>query len=134
MPVRGTDPTRARRRADARRALWVLLGCALMRPAGVGLGRHPAPHASRPSVPATATVDLVRDPAWRLTMLPGVGLLRAEQIVRDRERNGALRSLAGLERVPGVGRGTVAGIRNAAGVAVRIDGRPVGCPDALAEP
>lgn len=43
--------------------------------------------------------------------LPGIGPLLAARITADRQKNGAFRSLKGLLRVPGIGRGKLAALR-----------------------
>jgi competence protein ComEA len=48
-------------------------------------------------------IDLDRAPAKEIELLPRIGPALAERIVRDRDSNGAFGSLAGLERVRGVG-------------------------------
>jgi len=50
-------------------------------------------------------IDLDRASAPDIARLPRVGLALAKTIVADRERNGPFRSLAGLDRVSGVGAG-----------------------------
>ncbi len=53
-------------------------------------------------------VDLNRAPWHELTNLPGIGEVRAREIVRDRERRGPFRDLRDLARVRGVGEVTIA--------------------------
>ncbi len=48
-------------------------------------------------------VDVDRASVLELRRIPGVGPALAARIVADRETNGAFGSLAGLDRVPGVG-------------------------------
>lgn len=63
--------------------------------------------------------DVNSAPARHLLLLPGVGPVRAEAIVADRERAGPYRSLAELERVRGVGPRTVARLRRVATAGAR---------------
>jgi competence ComEA-like helix-hairpin-helix protein len=120
--------------ADDRRAALVLLGLAA---AGLGVrivtGGTAAPGAvayrpvsgDRPAVESTAaraaalarplaageTIDVDVASADELVRLPRVGPGAAARIVRDREVNGPFGSLAGLERVTGLGATTLAALR-----------------------
>jgi competence protein ComEA len=57
-------------------------------------------------------IDLDRATALEITRLPRVGPGLAKRIIADREARGPFGSLAGLDRVPGVGAGLLAGIRD----------------------
>jgi competence ComEA-like helix-hairpin-helix protein len=61
-------------------------------------------HAARPLAPGELLDPDVAAPA-ELARLPRVGLSLAKTIAADREAKGAFGSLAGLDRVPGVGPG-----------------------------
>ncbi len=52
-------------------------------------------------------VDLNQATAEELTKLPKIGPSTAEKIVQDRQANGLYKSLADLDRVSGIGRGTL---------------------------
>ena len=116
------DPVAERRRADAMTMLWVLLVLGLTWQLSLGIGR--LARRARPA-PLPVTVDLVRDPAWRLTLVPGIGPARAAAIVRTRQTR-PLQSLADLDAVPGIGPGTVERLRRTRVVRLRLDGRVVG--------
>lgn len=64
-----------------------------------------APGATRatPAPGAAPIVNLDRASPGEIEALPGIGPALARRIVEDRERNGPFGSLAGLERVKGVG-------------------------------
>lgn len=66
------------------------------------------------------TIDLDVAPPLEIARLPRVGLTLAKTIVADREARGPFGSLAGLDRVPGVGAGLLAAI----GANVRFSGSP----------
>jgi competence ComEA-like helix-hairpin-helix protein len=66
---------------------------------------------ARPLAPGER-VDLDHAPALEIARLPKVGLRLAKSIVADREANGAFGSLEALDRVPGVGPGLLAAIRD----------------------
>ena len=57
-------------------------------------------------------IDLDRATALEIARLPRVGPGLAKRIIADREARGPFGSLAGLDRVPGVGAGLLAGIRD----------------------
>lgn len=104
-----------RRRAAARlleRLLLLLLLPALVRFAAA---RRPLPPAP---APAPLCVDVARDPAERLRLLPGVGPERARALLADRARNGAPERLEDLLRVPGIGPLTLEAWRRARQVRV----------------
>jgi competence ComEA-like helix-hairpin-helix protein len=74
------------------------------------------PHGSREgALPSSASlahrVDLDAAPWFELVNLPGIGAVRAREIVRDRELHGPFRSVGDLCRVPGIGPVTVERIR-----------------------
>ncbi|MDD5305957.1 MAG: ComEA family DNA-binding protein [Deltaproteobacteria bacterium] len=56
-------------------------------------------------------LDVNRDPAVDLELLPGIGPVKARRIVESREREGPFRSVEDLDRVPGVGTSTVERLR-----------------------
>lgn len=66
----------------------------------IAAGAHHTPTATEPININTAGVD-------QLQSLPGIGQVRAEQIVADREENGAFRIPEDVMRVPGIGEGTL---------------------------
>lgn len=71
-----------------------------------------APEAAPPPVADLVhRVDLNSAPWHELADLPGIGAVRAREIVRDREARGPFRDVADLQRVPGVGPVTVARVR-----------------------
>ena len=57
-------------------------------------------------------IDVDRASARELTRLPRVGPALARKIVADREANGPFGSLAGLDRVPGIGEGLLKGLED----------------------
>jgi competence protein ComEA len=61
-------------------------------------------------------VDLNRDSASRLLLLPGIGPGRAGAIERDRREHGPYERLDQVDRVPGIGPATVEGIRRVRGL------------------
>ena len=71
------------------------------------------------------SVDLARDPAWRLALLPGIGPFRAQAIVEDRRRHGPPIRLRDLERIRGIGAETVRRLVRAPGLRVLLAGRPL---------
>jgi len=82
---------------------------------GSAPGRSVAAHAEaavaahRPLAPGEK-IDPNRTTAVELARLPRVGTSLAQRIVADRDSNGPYRSLADLDRVPGVGPGLLAAI------------------------
>ena len=94
-------------------ALAVLLSAGLLLMRFRGAGGDPL------AQPPALVPDVNSAPARHLLLLPGVGPVRAEAIVADRERAGPYRSLADLERVRGVGPRTVAGLRRVATAGAR---------------
>ncbi|MFV1960043.1 MAG: ComEA family DNA-binding protein [Planctomycetota bacterium] len=110
------DPIPRRRRARGVLDLILLAGALVV--AGRGFARALAPPPPfEPPLPMV--VDLRRDPAGRLALLPGIGPVRAKAIVEDRRRHGPVPTLEALVRVPGIGPGTVERLRRAEGVRVR---------------
>lgn len=63
-------------------------------------------------------IDLDRAPAIEISRLPRVGLRLAKAIVADREARGPFGSLEALDRVPGIGPGLLAAIREQASFSV----------------
>jgi competence ComEA-like helix-hairpin-helix protein len=90
----------------------LLLACALAK-ALVLLG-EPPDLAVEPWLPRALTLDVNRDPAARLQLLPRVGPARAAAIVRERERSGSYRGVGSLRRVPGIGPRTVEALSDSA--------------------
>lgn len=66
---------------------------------------------ARPLAPGER-VDLDRAPALEIARLPRIGLRLAKVIVSDRNARGPFGSLAAVDRVPGVGPGLLAAIRD----------------------
>jgi competence ComEA-like helix-hairpin-helix protein len=83
---------------------------------------------ARPLAPGEK-VDLDRAPALEIARLPRVGLKLAKVIVSDRNTRGPFGSLEALDRVPGVGPGLLATIRDQA----RFSAVPA-TPETLGEP
>jgi len=101
----------------------LITGLLVQTATGISRAASRASHAGRPPMPVA--VDLMRDPAWRLALLPGIGPGRAWHIVRDRVREPAYERVEDLRRVPGIGPRTVEGILHTQAVRVLLDGRPV---------
>ncbi len=103
-------------------SLWavVVLGLAV-RALGRGLVGDRCGHALtiQPWV-----VDLNSASVAELATLPGIGKVRAESIVLDRIRRGAFRSVDELDRVDGLGAGTLVHLR------AFVECRPPGSADA----
>ncbi len=59
--------------------------------------------SGRPAAEAQARIDLNSADADRLALLPGIGSVTGEAIVRYRREHGPFGSLSELERVPGIG-------------------------------
>ena len=116
-------PEARRRRERAQRTLALVLVLWFAWHVGGGLCRLAA---ARRTAPRPVAVDLVRDPAWRLTFLPGIGRQRAWDIVRDRQRAPPYARLEDLLRVRGIGPGTLRRLGSTRAVRVLLDGRPVG--------
>jgi competence protein ComEA len=109
-----------------RRAVWRLLerdqiivyglGVLLLGTAGV---RYAGPRWASPSPlrpldaprPIEYQIDLNRAEACELDLLPGIGPVRAKQIVRYREKRGPFHQLEDLRKVPGMGRDRVEKLR-----------------------
>jgi competence ComEA-like helix-hairpin-helix protein len=112
---RDPTPTARRRLEDAARARDAVLLIAVLLHALPGACRSLAPAPPR-ELPPPLRIDLARDDETRLVLLPGIGRTRARAIVADREENGPVEALEDLLRVPGLGPGTVEGLRRARGV------------------
>jgi competence protein ComEA len=59
--------------------------------------------SGRPGAAAQYRIDLNSADAARLELLPGIGPVAGEAIVRYRQEHGPFGSLEELERVPGIG-------------------------------
>ncbi|MFZ5623284.1 MAG: ComEA family DNA-binding protein [Gemmatimonadota bacterium] len=111
---------------EAPGGIQLLSAAGQARPAGSALAhRDSILRLSRPLTPGE-TVDLDRAGWEEIARLPRVGPRLAKAIVEDREAKGPFGSLVGLDRVPGVGPGLLAAVRDHArfsGVAVtpRVD-------------
>lgn len=112
------------------RKTWVYLGLVASALAVVNVvamyrsAPHPATTAASMSAGATAEasagsaltlpdmrVDLNRDPAAIIEVLPGIGPALAARIVADRDAHGPFHTLDDLRRVRGIGPKTVEGLR-----------------------
>jgi hypothetical protein len=113
-----------RARSEAAASCLLLAGLVALLAAAAGRRARSPPAASR-TLPPPVSVDLARDPAWRLRLLPGIGARRARGIVRLRRDPAALRCLEDLARLPGVGAGSVARLRHTGELTLRLGGRPV---------
>ena len=85
---------------------------------------------TRPLAPGER-VDLDRASALEISRLPRVGLHLAKVIVADRTAHGPFGSLEGLDRVPGVGPGLLAAIREQVSFSAVVPGT---APGGRAEP
>ena len=85
------------------------LAAALALAIAAGLGAATSPlHAKDEAAPAAATVNInVADAATLAAALNGVGLSRAEEIVRYREAYGPFSSVEELVEVKGIGESTL---------------------------
>lgn len=91
-------------------AVWAFLVLGLaIRALGRGLvgDRWGRELTVRPTV-----VDLNSASVAELSTLPGIGVVRAEAIVLDRIRRGAFRAVEDLDRVDGLGAGTLGAVRD----------------------
>ncbi len=82
--------------------------------AGLGLSLVRAPeradaHRSMPDI--ARRIDLNSATGAELETLPAIGPRRAEAIVADRLQRGPFASIEDLDRVPGIGKGTIERIR-----------------------
>jgi hypothetical protein len=129
-------PAERVRRMRAARGLHVLLLAGMLWQTTRGCRRLAARDGARHARPAPVPVgvDLLRDPAWRLRLLPGIGPARAWEIVLDRARAPAYRGLEDLDRIPGIGPHTIEKIRGTRALRVLLDGRPVGWAHDAAPP
>lgn len=95
-------------------------------PGSLAAHRDSAAHAGQPLRPGER-IDLDRAGASELARLPRVGPGLARRIVADRTARGPFGSLVELSRVPGVGEGLIAAIREYASFSgVRAEGREGG--------
>jgi len=76
----------------------------------VGSRAHVA-HRSGHTIGVLTGVDVNRAGALELALLPGIGAVLSERIVRERELNGPFISVEGLDRVKGIGPRTVMRVR-----------------------
>ncbi len=80
---------------------------------GVASGGDPsAGGAIGPAGGSAATVDVNTATVDQLEALPGIGPTLAAAIVQERDRNGPFRSVDDLSRVPGIGDGRLAQLRD----------------------
>ncbi|MHC5028308.1 MAG: ComEA family DNA-binding protein [Planctomycetota bacterium] len=89
--------------------LIALVGFGLLGGAGTR-ERSPLPGATPGATPGT-TIDVNRATVAELMLLPEIGPGRARRIVAERSANGAFASVDALERVNGIGVGTVTALR-----------------------
>ena len=130
-PLFRSDPVAPREEAARRlleRGLAAAVVVALLLPL---LARHPASLPSAGALLESLPVDVAGDPPWRLSLLPGLGPVRADAVVRDREANGPVVTLADLERVPGIGPKTIDALR-AHGAVVATERRGTSGPASVA--
>lgn len=68
------------------------------------------------TIPAFAqeAININKAPLETLTKLPGIGEVKAQAIIDDREANGPYESLEDLSRVDGIGDATVANLGDSA--------------------
>jgi len=116
------SPAARARRDRAHASLRVLLLLACAGPLWAGLERAFAP-AGPP--PEALTVDLARDPPWRLRLLPGIGRARSLAILEDRREQGPVERLEDLGRIPGFDPSLLDALRNATTVRVLVAGQPI---------
>lgn len=86
---------------------------------------------ARPLAPGER-IDVDRVAAIELARLPRIGLTLAKNIVADRQAHGPFGSLEGLDRVPGIGPGLIAAIRDKVAFSGEIT-RPSGGTAALSQ-
>lgn len=67
-----------------------------------------------PALAQDAAVNINEASVEALTTLPGIGEVKAQAIVQDREANGAYETLDDLTRVDGIGATTVANLGESA--------------------
>lgn len=102
--------------AGAARAMWLVGGLLASGTWLPGAATPPLARAAAPAFGATRLLygerlDLNREPAEALAVLPGIGPSRAEAIVAGRPHC----SLVDLDRIPGIGPATLARLAGAAG-------------------
>ena len=79
----------------------------------VGAPLDPSPGGPAPPADGTAApIDVNTATVDQLEALPGIGPTLAAAIVQERERNGPFRSVDDLNRVPGIGDGRLAQLRD----------------------
>ncbi len=104
------DPVQTRRKQLCAACLDLLLMVILAGVATSGVLREATPPLA---LPPPLWVDVTRADATTLRLLPGIGAVRAEAIVADRRYRGPVPHLDALTRVPGIGPGIVARLREA---------------------
>jgi len=87
---------------EAPGAIRLLRGGSTRAPGALEAQRDLLERIARPLAPGER-IDADRADAVEFARLPGVGPVLAKRIVGDRSRAGPFRSLAGLDRVPGIG-------------------------------
>lgn len=70
---------------------------------------------------AFAAVNVNTADASQLGQLTGIGTVKAQAIIKDRQKNGDYKQLEQLTRVDGIGEKTVAGLRSEATVSAKAD-------------
>ena len=104
-----TAPGRERRPAEFERLRWAeaLLALAVLLVAAAGHLPEEVGLAAVPAREARAAIDVNSSPWYELTYLPGVGEVKAREIVRVRRELGPFQGLEDLEKVAGIGPATV---------------------------
>jgi competence ComEA-like helix-hairpin-helix protein len=69
----------------------------------------PSTHPPAPQAPPA--IDLNRAEEAQLVLLPGIGPEKARRIAAHRARNGPFRNLDEIADIPGIGPGTIEGLR-----------------------
>jgi competence ComEA-like helix-hairpin-helix protein len=106
-------PSEGKRDPPAGVYLWaeLLLAIAILLVTGVRLLPNAPPPAPESGAPLAADIDVNESPWYELIYLPGVGGVRARDIVEIREASGPFGTLEELTRVRGIGPVTVSRIR-----------------------